>query len=80
MATVTATPCRRTRCSQPENSPAATIPIGIAANSRPSAIPPPTGSPKTVCEISGNTTRGIPKPIATTSMRNDTSSTLCMAA
>ena len=53
-------PGAATRCSQPENSPAATIPIGIAANSSPSAMPPPGGSPNTVCDISGNTTRGIP--------------------
>ncbi len=56
------------------------MPIGIAANSRPSATPPPRGSPNTVSAISGNTTRGMPKPIAITSTRNDTSRTLCSAA
>ncbi len=56
------------------------MPIGIAANSSPSANPPPGGSPNTVCAISGNTTRGIPNAIATMSIRNDTSSTLCSAA
>ena len=50
IATVTATPCRRIRCSQPENRPATTMPIGIAANSRPRAMPPPSGSPNTVCD------------------------------
>ena len=36
------------------------MPIGIAANSRPSARPPPGGSPNVRSAISGNTTRGMP--------------------
>ncbi|CAM5665976.1 hypothetical protein SGLAM104S_00598 [Streptomyces glaucescens] len=40
-APMTIQPCRRARENVPENSPPTTAPIGMAANSRPSASPSP---------------------------------------
>ena len=66
-------PARRTGRRRPR-------PTGIAANSRPSARPPPGGSPNVRSAISGNRIRGMPNAIAMMSARNETSSTLCSAA
>ena len=71
IATVSATPCRRTRPIQPEDSPPITAPIEIAANSQPTADGPPNRSSAT----SGNSARGIANTIAMMSTPNDISST-----
>ena len=71
--TSTASPCRRTRGIQPENTPPTTAPTLIAANNRPSADPPEIGSPKVSVAICGNSARGMPKTIAMMSTRNEAS-------
>ncbi len=78
-ATITATPCRRIRENQPENSPHSTAPSGMAANSQPSASPPPGGSPKVRSAISGNSALGMPATMAITSSSSEASSTVCVA-
>ena len=42
-AAITIRPCRRAREKVPENSPPTTAPMGMPANSRPSAKPSPQG-------------------------------------
>src|SRR5699024_9297509 len=71
--TSTARPCRRTRGIHPENTPPITAPTLIAANSRPSAVPPEAGSPKDSVAICGNSARGMPNTMAMMSTRNDAS-------
>ena len=63
-AASTATPCRRTRDTHPENTPPSTAPTGIAANSHANAKPPPSGPPNDSCAIWGNSERGMPNTIA----------------
>src|SRR5690606_23321890 len=75
-ATAMTAPERDMRENQPENSPKMAEPSGIAANSHPSAGPPPGGSPNVVSAISGNSARGMPATIAMMSTRNDTISSL----
>ena len=73
--TITASPCRCTRETQPEKIPPSTAPAGIAAKSRAKARPPLSGPPKSRWATSGNSARGMPKTIAMMSTRNDISST-----
>ncbi len=76
-ATVSPTPCLATRVTQPESSPQANAPAGMAAKSRPSAAPPPGGSPKVRSAISGKSALGIPATIAMTSTSSPASRTRC---
>ena len=75
IAEETATPCRSTRETQPENTPPRNAPTGIAAKSTAKARPPSLGPPKSTCAISGTRARGIPKVIATPSRTKDMRST-----
>ena len=77
--TITATPCRCTRDTHPENTPPSTAPALIAANNSPSAVPPSAASPKVSCAICGNSARGMPNTIATRSTTNEASRIFCVA-
>ena len=67
--TTTPMPCRVTLDVHPDVRPHSIAPSGIAANSQPSARPPPGGSPNVFSAISGNSARGMPKTIAMMSSR-----------
>src|SRR5690606_8363781 len=67
------------RPTQPDASPHTSAPIGMAANSQPSASPPPGGSPKVRSASSGNSALGMPATIAMMSSRKDASSTFLAA-
>ncbi len=79
IAATTTSPWRRTRGSQPENTPPATAPAEIAAASSAIVVPPSTGPPKLSWAICGNSARGIPKTIAIRSTTNDINTTVLPA-
>ena len=76
IATITESPCREARETQPEKIPPRTAPAGIAAKSRAKASPPPIGPPKLTWASWGNSARGIPNVIAMMSTTKLISSTV----
>src|SRR5690348_11670059 len=67
------------RGNQPENTPPATAPTDMAADSSAIVVPPSIGPPKLSCAICGNSARGMPRIIATRSTTNDISTTVLPA-
>ena len=62
-----ATPCRRTRPSQPENVPPITAPTAVAASSMPTVRAPP---PNHRAATAGNSARGWASTMADRSEKN----------
>lgn len=73
---MTASPCRWTRETHPEKTPARALPAARAANSSEKTMPPEGGPPKVSVAICGNTALGMPKTMAMTSMSNETMTTV----